>query len=66
MSAYRKDCAKLIYFNWLSDASERKCPICGAKVGQQCSDENGYEWATKIHPARNSAYNITLTDKTNY
>ena len=48
---------ELIYFDWLSDAADRECPICGAEIGQQCSDENGCEWATKIHRARDPSYN---------
>ena len=48
---------ELIDFDWLSDAAERECPICGAEIGQQCSDENGCEWATKIHRARDPSYN---------
>jgi hypothetical protein len=51
---------KLMDFDWFSDAAERECPTCGAKVGQQCSDENGCELATKIHPARDPAHNTEV------
>jgi hypothetical protein len=28
------------------------CKTCGAEVGQQCSDEHGTEWASRVHEGR--------------